>query len=406
MLVVRPVIAYLLVAAAVSEAANLRQAKRNLQTYTQSDDYFSAMLYRVNQERVTRGLPALCTNKKLQDAAQRHSDDQAENNYMDHTGTDGTSITDRVSEAGYDWGSVAENIAAGQPDVDSVMKTWMNSPGHRANILGEYTMFGTAYAYNANSQFKHYWTQDFGTGETEECYGGGVAPKTEKTEKSVYTLASSPDSYETTETPYAGHVEETDAPCTDEPVVVDPVTSGYGSQSTDEPCTDAPVVVVDPVQSGYGSQVTEEPCTDAPVVVDPAHSEYDSTSTDEPCTDAPVVVVDPVQSGYGSQVTEEPCTDAPVVVDPAHSEYGSTSTDEPCTDAPVVVVDPVQSGYGSQVTEEPCTDAPIVVDGLEIGTDGEYKTDAPVVVVDYGTPSTQSPDNYKPTHSDDCDPGF
>eukprot|EP00644_Phytophthora_capsici_P001739 jgi/Phyca11/107744/e_gw1.14.304.1 len=169
MLVVRPVIAYLVVAAAAAEAANLRQEQRNLQTYTQSDDYYSVMLNRVNQERASRGLPALCTNKKLQDAAQRHSDDQAQNNYMDHTGTDGTNMADRITEAGYDWGSVAENIAAGQPDVESVMRTWMNSPGHRENILGDYTMFGTAYAYNPNSQYKHYWTQDFGTGETEEC---------------------------------------------------------------------------------------------------------------------------------------------------------------------------------------------------------------------------------------------
>jgi hypothetical protein len=46
----------------------------------------------------------------------------------------------------------------------------MNSPGHRANILGaDYTMFGTAYSYNADSTYKHYWTQDFGAGSTEAC---------------------------------------------------------------------------------------------------------------------------------------------------------------------------------------------------------------------------------------------
>ncbi|RLN71033.1 hypothetical protein BBJ28_00022372, partial [Nothophytophthora sp. Chile5] len=40
------------------------------------------------------------------------------------------------------------------------------------NILGDYTMFGTAYAYSADSTYKHYWTQDFGSGSTEECDGG------------------------------------------------------------------------------------------------------------------------------------------------------------------------------------------------------------------------------------------
>ncbi|RLN21038.1 hypothetical protein BBJ28_00022381 [Nothophytophthora sp. Chile5] len=167
----------------VSDAAgNLRQVPRNLQTYTQSDDYFSAMLTRVNEERAAQGLSALCTNKKLQAAAQRHSDDQATNNYMAHDGADGSTMSQRVTDAGYVWNAVAENVAAGQVDVDAVMTAWMNSPGHRANILGDYTMFGTAYAYSADSTYKHYWTQDFGSGSTEECDGGSsvTTPKADK----------------------------------------------------------------------------------------------------------------------------------------------------------------------------------------------------------------------------------
>ncbi|KAL4129981.1 hypothetical protein PRIC2_005987 [Phytophthora ramorum] len=157
----------------VSGAANLRQVQRNLggATYTPSGDYFSAMLAAVNKERAAQGLSALCMNRKLQSAAQRHSNDQAVHNFMAHDGSDGSTMSQRVTDAGYRWSTVAENVAAGQVDVAAVMKSWMNSPGHRANILGDYTMFGPAYAYNADSTYQHYWTQDFGSGSTEACEG-------------------------------------------------------------------------------------------------------------------------------------------------------------------------------------------------------------------------------------------
>eukprot|EP00644_Phytophthora_capsici_P001724 jgi/Phyca11/15545/fgenesh1_pg.PHYCAscaffold_14_\ len=163
MTITRSAVALLLVLATVSngasEAANLRQVQRNLggATYAQSDDYSSAML---------------AVEAAEQNAAQCHSDDQAKNNFMAHDGSDGSTMSKRVTDAGYQWNAVAENVAAGQVDVDAVMESWMNSPGHRANILGaDYTMFGTAYAYNADSTYKHYWTQDFGAGSSEACDG-------------------------------------------------------------------------------------------------------------------------------------------------------------------------------------------------------------------------------------------
>ncbi|KAE9250225.1 hypothetical protein PF004_g3031 [Phytophthora fragariae] len=133
------------------------------------------MLNAVNAERVKAGLSSLCTNNKLQAAAKRHSDDMAKNNYMGHDGADGSSMSKRVTDAGYDWTAVAENVAAGQEDVKSIMESWMNSPGHRANILSaDYTMLGTSYAYRESSTYKHYWTQDFGAGDTEACDSGSL----------------------------------------------------------------------------------------------------------------------------------------------------------------------------------------------------------------------------------------
>ncbi|EGZ30304.1 hypothetical protein PHYSODRAFT_472150 [Phytophthora sojae] len=128
------------------------------------------MLDAVNKQRAAAGLSKLCTNSKLQSAAQRHSDDMAAKDYMSHTGSDGSSMSARISDSGYSWTAIAENVAAGQTDVDAVMTAWMNSAGHRANILSsKVTMFGCAYAYNADSTYQHYWTQDFGAGSSESC---------------------------------------------------------------------------------------------------------------------------------------------------------------------------------------------------------------------------------------------
>ncbi|POM57674.1 SCP-like extracellular protein [Phytophthora palmivora] len=165
--------ALLLVAAAFngfSEGANLRHVQRKLSgTYSQSSDMLSEMLARVNKERASQNLPPVCANKKLQSSSQRHSDDMAENNYMAHDGTDGSTMSQRITDAGYKWSAVGENVAAGQVDVQAVMDAWMNSPEHRENIMGEYTMLGVSYAFNENTEYKHYWTQDFGKGDTESC---------------------------------------------------------------------------------------------------------------------------------------------------------------------------------------------------------------------------------------------
>ncbi|KUF79281.1 SCP extracellular protein [Phytophthora nicotianae] len=138
-----------------------------------SGDYYSAMLTAVNAARAKQGVPALCMNKKLQAAAQRHSDDMAKNNYMAHDGADGSTMSQRITEAGYEWDGCAENVAAGQEEVDSVMQGWLDSPGHYENIMNrDYTMFGTAYSYNKDTTYGIYWTQDFASGETEACDGG------------------------------------------------------------------------------------------------------------------------------------------------------------------------------------------------------------------------------------------
>jgi uncharacterized protein YkwD len=117
----------------------------------------------VNQERASAGCPAVTIDTSLMMTSSNHSEDMATNNFFDHTGSDGSSVAQRATAAGYAWSRVGENIAAGHSSPSEVMDGWMNSPGHRANILNcEYRNVGIGYVYKSGSTYGHYWTQDFG----------------------------------------------------------------------------------------------------------------------------------------------------------------------------------------------------------------------------------------------------
>ncbi|KAJ0405817.1 hypothetical protein ATCC90586_008471 [Pythium insidiosum] len=138
------------------------QSLRGLQAYPSASAFSKQMLDAVNAERANVGLPQLCYNKKLNAAAQAHSEDQARYKQMTHTGSDGSSLGQRVTAQNFVWSNVGENVAAGQRDVASVMEGWMNSPGHRANILNkEFKFFGMGYSTGGETP---YWTQNFGNG--------------------------------------------------------------------------------------------------------------------------------------------------------------------------------------------------------------------------------------------------
>jgi len=77
----------------------------------------------------------LSWNDQLTIAAKRHALDIAARQKLDHTGRDGSSITTRVSDTGYSWSAVAENIAYGYWDIKSVIQGWVDSPGHCRNMM-------------------------------------------------------------------------------------------------------------------------------------------------------------------------------------------------------------------------------------------------------------------------------
>ncbi|MFJ6631825.1 sigma-70 family RNA polymerase sigma factor [Streptomyces sp. NPDC091376] len=115
----------------------------------------------VNAERSKAGCGPLRGNDKLATAAQRHSADMAARGFFDHTSPDGTDPGDRITAAGYRWSTYGENIARGQQSPASVMDSWMNSPGHRANILNcSFKELGVG-IHDASGG--PWWTQAFGT---------------------------------------------------------------------------------------------------------------------------------------------------------------------------------------------------------------------------------------------------
>lgn len=114
----------------------------------------------VNKERGAAGCGPLKADTQLTDAAQRHSDDMSARNFFEHTNPDGAGPGQRVTDAGYRWSTYGENIARGQQTPASVMESWMNSPGHRANILNcAFKDIGIGIHQGAGGPW---WTQDFG----------------------------------------------------------------------------------------------------------------------------------------------------------------------------------------------------------------------------------------------------
>ncbi|QBP41176.1 CAP domain-containing protein [Paenisporosarcina antarctica] len=110
-----------------------------------------------NQERAKAGLKALATDAKLMNAAREKSTDMRTNKYFSHTSPTFGSPFDRMKALGIDYRAAGENIAMGQKSADEVVKAWMDSPGHRENIMkANFTHIGIGYDAQG-----HYWTQQF-----------------------------------------------------------------------------------------------------------------------------------------------------------------------------------------------------------------------------------------------------
>jgi uncharacterized protein YkwD len=100
---------------------------------------------------------------QLQNAATAHSTDMAAHNFFSHTGSDGSTLRQRVPAAGYDYRKAGENIAAGQMSVAQVVADWMASPSHCVNMMQpEFRDLGVSCKTSAASDYKIYWTLELG----------------------------------------------------------------------------------------------------------------------------------------------------------------------------------------------------------------------------------------------------
>ena len=108
-----------------------------------------AIVQAINDTRTAAGLPRLTVDSRLGQAARLHAANMAARNELSHTlsGTTTSTLVSRISDVGYVYRFVAENIAYGPISVVPLVRGWMQSPGHRANILNaDYTETGVGVA--------------------------------------------------------------------------------------------------------------------------------------------------------------------------------------------------------------------------------------------------------------------
>jgi uncharacterized protein YkwD len=128
----------------------------------ENEEHLVTVLFeRIQTEREVEGLPPLVLNDTLNEVAETYACKMADEGFFDHIDPETKSSPgQRVTESGYEFISVGENLAAGQRSVDDVIEQWMASAGHRANILGT-AWRETGIGVRLGGDFGVYWVQVF-----------------------------------------------------------------------------------------------------------------------------------------------------------------------------------------------------------------------------------------------------
>ncbi|WIM38717.1 CAP domain-containing protein [Paenibacillus sp. PK4536] len=147
--------------AAPAQAATTHHVKTTKPVYASqsasadTSTFVAEVVQLVNQERSKAGLKALTVDTKLQTMAQDKAIDMVKNNYFDHTSPTYGTPFEMMKTYGISYRAAGENIAKGQTSPAQVMQSWMNSSGHKANILSSsFTSIGVGYQNGV-------WVQDF-----------------------------------------------------------------------------------------------------------------------------------------------------------------------------------------------------------------------------------------------------
>lgn len=152
---------------AVSEAAGAKvdweEETRTVKITAQDSefgDWAEQVLELTNAERSKRNIPPLKWNEQLANLGQQHCDDMIKRDFFSHNNPDGETPFDRMKKAGIAYWVAGENIAAGQYSPEAVIESWMNSAGHRKNILNpDFKSLGVGVVRGGH--YGVYWAQEF-----------------------------------------------------------------------------------------------------------------------------------------------------------------------------------------------------------------------------------------------------
>ncbi|AXF57321.1 CAP domain-containing protein [Salicibibacter kimchii] len=134
--------------------------QNNDQNFETESEFEQEVIRLTNEEREAQGLEPLEGDSEVSDVARVKSEDMRDSNYFSHDSPNYGSPFDMMDQFGIDYMGAGENIAAGQQTPEQVVEGWMNSDGHRANILNEdFTHIGVGHAEGGSHG--HYWTQMF-----------------------------------------------------------------------------------------------------------------------------------------------------------------------------------------------------------------------------------------------------
>ncbi|MGI3097827.1 CAP domain-containing protein [Vibrio diabolicus] len=168
-----PVLALLLSACGGDgeSSAPVDSGSQNTGSTSSQGTFAEQMLAAVNSARSTTQqcgattmspVGALTWSYDLESAAYRHSSDMANSDFMSHTGSDGSNMSDRVNATGYAWSAIGENVAVGQSSINAVVNAWLSSEGHCLNIMSaDFDQMGASLVENHSASYGYYWTQVF-----------------------------------------------------------------------------------------------------------------------------------------------------------------------------------------------------------------------------------------------------
>lgn len=260
-------------------------------THDALDSEEQAFLGMINSYRASNGLGALTISTNLNRGAAWMAQDLADNAYFSHTDSLGRSPYARAIDCGYPSGA-GENLAAGTSwsSASSAMAAWQASPGHNANMLGQYyQQIGIARYYKAGSPYGWYWATTFGS--SNDGTGGGGAGNPTATNTPTRTPTNTPTQPAATSTPTqpAPTSTPTQAPPTSTP-------TPSGAAPTNTPTQ--PAATSTPTQSAPTSTPTQPGATSTPTSAATNTPTPQGTSTPTPtatATSTPSATATPTQ---------------------------------------------------------------------------------------------------------------